>query len=399
MSLAALPAGGTRPGDAAPRSPSCPRSRCWRSASMRATAWTTTAPILSYDEEYFQRFEPLSVGDMMKRVPGVSFQSDIGEYAEPSLRGIGSEYTQILVNGRRITGAHQRQHGHRRPHPGRARRARRDHPQPLERHRQPGRRRHAEHHPEGGRGALRRHLPARGLLQRRRDEPERVPVLRRQQRHISNGARPSTTRSASTARRRAKSSARLTARATWSRHSRRGGRGPGRAREHRHRLDRRPASAARVRAREWYAGAFYMDTDRAETEIGREFAAEDDDGEFEAEAEQANQLDDFHETQLRRRSPAMRSRFGDGHDVGDRARLRQDRIRRRRDATGWTTSTSTSTRQASRDADSLLDFLDQSDEEIISCSLPCRTTPRTCATPGFLDGREVHGRRGRPRSF
>ena len=62
------------------------------------------APALSYDEEYFQRFEPLSVGDMMKRVPGVSFQSDIGEYAEPSLRGIGSEYTQILVNGRRVTG-------------------------------------------------------------------------------------------------------------------------------------------------------------------------------------------------------------------------------------------------------------------------------------------------------
>ena len=64
----------------------------------------TPAPTLSYDEEYFQRFEPISVGDMMKRVPGVSFQSDIGEYAEPSLRGIGSEYTQILINGRRVSG-------------------------------------------------------------------------------------------------------------------------------------------------------------------------------------------------------------------------------------------------------------------------------------------------------
>ena len=63
-----------------------------------------TAPTLSYDEEYFQRFEPLSVGDMMKRVPGVVFASDIGEYAEPSLRGVGTEYTQILINGRRITG-------------------------------------------------------------------------------------------------------------------------------------------------------------------------------------------------------------------------------------------------------------------------------------------------------
>lgn len=62
-------------------------------------------PTLSYDEEFFQRFEPLSVGDMMKRVPGVVFSSDIGEYSAPSLRGIGTEYTQVLVNGRRVTGA------------------------------------------------------------------------------------------------------------------------------------------------------------------------------------------------------------------------------------------------------------------------------------------------------
>lgn len=64
----------------------------------------TPAPTLSYDEEFFQRFEPISVGDMMKRVPGVVFADDIGEYAAPSLRGIGTEYTQVLVNGRRITG-------------------------------------------------------------------------------------------------------------------------------------------------------------------------------------------------------------------------------------------------------------------------------------------------------
>jgi outer membrane receptor for ferrienterochelin and colicins len=64
----------------------------------------TVAPTLSYDEEYFQRFEPLSVGDMLKRLPSAAFSSDIGEYAEPSLRGIGSEYTQVLINGRRVTG-------------------------------------------------------------------------------------------------------------------------------------------------------------------------------------------------------------------------------------------------------------------------------------------------------
>ncbi|HEU5468529.1 MAG TPA: hypothetical protein VFU77_04425, partial [Steroidobacteraceae bacterium] len=44
----------------------------------------TPAPTLSYDEEFFQRFEPVSVGDMMKRVPGVVFSDDIGEYAAPS---------------------------------------------------------------------------------------------------------------------------------------------------------------------------------------------------------------------------------------------------------------------------------------------------------------------------
>src|SRR5688572_1259 len=62
-------------------------------------------PVLTYSEEYFQRFEPLSVGEMMKRVPGVTFSDDVGEYAAPSLRGIGSEYTQILINGRRISGS------------------------------------------------------------------------------------------------------------------------------------------------------------------------------------------------------------------------------------------------------------------------------------------------------
>ncbi|MGQ0503001.1 MAG: TonB-dependent receptor plug domain-containing protein [Panacagrimonas sp.] len=65
----------------------------------------TVAPRLQYDHEYFERFEPLSVGDMLKQVPGVSFTSDIGEYDAPQLRGIGSEYTQVLINGQRVPGA------------------------------------------------------------------------------------------------------------------------------------------------------------------------------------------------------------------------------------------------------------------------------------------------------
>lgn len=64
----------------------------------------TVAPELTYDQEFFQKFEPTSVGDSLKRVPGVSFGSDIGEYDAPALRGLAEGFTQILVNGRPIPG-------------------------------------------------------------------------------------------------------------------------------------------------------------------------------------------------------------------------------------------------------------------------------------------------------
>ncbi len=64
-----------------------------------------TAPVLSYDLAYFQRFEPLTVGDMLKRVPSVTFVSDVLEYDGVRLRGLDSAYTQILINGKRIPGA------------------------------------------------------------------------------------------------------------------------------------------------------------------------------------------------------------------------------------------------------------------------------------------------------
>lgn len=62
-------------------------------------------PMLSFGQEYFQRFEPLTVGDMLKRVPGVSFSSDVLEYDFVQLRGAGAEFTQILINGRRVPGS------------------------------------------------------------------------------------------------------------------------------------------------------------------------------------------------------------------------------------------------------------------------------------------------------
>jgi outer membrane receptor protein involved in Fe transport len=61
-------------------------------------------PVLSYDLEYFQRFEPVSVGEMLKRAPGVTFTSDVLEYDGAQMRGLPPGYTNILINGRRMPG-------------------------------------------------------------------------------------------------------------------------------------------------------------------------------------------------------------------------------------------------------------------------------------------------------
>ena len=66
---------------------------------------STTAPELVYDQEFFAKFEPTSVGDQLRRVPGVAFTSDVGESDAPQLRGLGQGFTQVLVNGRPIPGA------------------------------------------------------------------------------------------------------------------------------------------------------------------------------------------------------------------------------------------------------------------------------------------------------
>jgi outer membrane receptor for ferrienterochelin and colicins len=65
----------------------------------------TVAPELVYDQRFFEQFKPLSVGDQLSRVPGVAFTSDIGERDAPQMRGLGEGFTQVLVNGRPIPGA------------------------------------------------------------------------------------------------------------------------------------------------------------------------------------------------------------------------------------------------------------------------------------------------------
>lgn len=65
----------------------------------------TAAPVLSYDLDYFQRFEPLTAGDALKRVPSVTFLSDVLESDGARMRGLDPGYTQILINGERVPGA------------------------------------------------------------------------------------------------------------------------------------------------------------------------------------------------------------------------------------------------------------------------------------------------------
>ena len=65
----------------------------------------TVSPALEYGVKFFQQFEPTSVGDMLKRTPGISFSSDVGEYDAPQMRGLGAGYTQVLINGRKVPSA------------------------------------------------------------------------------------------------------------------------------------------------------------------------------------------------------------------------------------------------------------------------------------------------------
>jgi TonB-dependent receptor len=64
-----------------------------------------TAPVLEYGLDYFQRFEPLSAGDALKRVPSVTFLSDVIESDGVRMRGLDPGYTQIMINGEQVPGS------------------------------------------------------------------------------------------------------------------------------------------------------------------------------------------------------------------------------------------------------------------------------------------------------
>ena len=349
------------------------------------------APVLSYDEEYFQRFEPLSVGDMMKRVPGVSFQSDIGEYAEPSLRGIGSEYTQILVNGRRITGATN-------DNTVIVDRIPAELVERVEIIRSPS----SDIDSQGVGGTLNIIL---------KEGAELSGGIYRLGAYYNDGETnpsgflsfgdSSDTFDWGTS---LNYQERFNRKAAWEVERALDGEGnaePAFAAvvedpDERESID--IAWTGEVRAklaegREWYASAFYMDSNRSETEIGREFAAEDDDGEFEAEAEQANQRDDFHEKNYGLFT-GYETGFGNGHAWN--IELSWDKTEFDGVESNWVDDLEFDFDAAGiSDADSLLDFLSQSDQEIIDLFFAVPHDAEDLRSPGIPRRPRVHGRRGR----
>ncbi len=342
------------------------------------------APILSYDEAFFQRFEPLSVGDMMKRVPGVSFQSDIGEYAEPSLRGVGSEYTQVLINGRRVTGGTN-------DNTVTVDRIPAELVERIEIIRSPS----ADIDSQGIGGTLNIILKEGAQL---------TGGVYRVGAYYNDGeTNPSAFLSYGDASENLQWNTSINYQKRFNRKA---------ATELERALDGEggvePAFTAVVEdpderesediawtgdlrgtpgeGREWFVSAFYMDTDRAETEIGREFAAEDDDGEFEAEAEQANQLDAFRETNYGVVT-GYESAFGNGHSWA--IELGYDETEFESTESNWVDDLDFDFDAAGiSDADSLLAFLDQSDQDIIDLFAAVPHDAEDLREDEFLDGVE-----------
>ncbi|MGQ0622499.1 MAG: TonB-dependent receptor plug domain-containing protein [Panacagrimonas sp.] len=70
----------------------------------RADKAEEVAPRLVYEADELARFGGLTVGELIRRLPGVAFTSEAGQFEAPQLRGIGPEYTQFLIDGRRVPG-------------------------------------------------------------------------------------------------------------------------------------------------------------------------------------------------------------------------------------------------------------------------------------------------------
>ena len=342
------------------------------------------APVLSYDEEYFQRFEPLSVGDMMKRVPGVSFQSDIGEYAEPSLRGIGSEYTQILINGRRVTGGTN-------DNSVVVDRIPAEMVERVEIVRSPS----SDIDSQGVGGTLNIIL---------KEGADLSGGIYRLGAYYNDGeTNPSAFLSFGDAGDTVEWGTSINYQDRFNRKAAseleraldgEGGVEPGFAAvveepDERESTDISWTGDLRVKTggeSEWFASAFYIDTDRAETEIGREFEAEEDDGEVESDSIQANQLDAFQE-QNYGVVTGFTTPFGDGHEW--EIELSYDETTFESVESNWEDDLDFDFDAAGMsDADGILAFLDQSDEEIFDFFRAVPNNAEDLREPEFFASRE-----------
>ncbi|MEX2149150.1 MAG: TonB-dependent receptor [Steroidobacteraceae bacterium] len=343
----------------------------------------SAAPTLSYDEEYFQRFEPLSVGEMMKRVPGVTFSSDIGEYAEPSLRGIGSEYTQVLINGRRVTGGTN-------DNTVVVDRIPAELVERVEIIRSPS----SDIDSQGVGGTLNIILKEGAELS--------GGIYRLGAFHIDGETEPSAFLSFGDANERVEWGMSGNYQKRFNRKAasevERALDGEGGAEpefavavedpDERESTDIAWTGDVRVKlaeGREWHAGAFYMDTDRAETEIVREFEAEDDDG-LETGAEQSNQLDAFRETNYGVFT-GYEAAFGSGHtwsiDLG------YDETEFESVETNWVDDLDLDFASIGiDDADDIATFLQQTDPQIVGIFAAVPHNAQQLRDPDFLDSRE-----------
>jgi outer membrane receptor for ferrienterochelin and colicin len=60
--------------------------------------------VVVIEQEQIERFNDMTAGDVLRRLPGVLFGGAPGENKDVRIRGLDKEYSQILINGRRIPG-------------------------------------------------------------------------------------------------------------------------------------------------------------------------------------------------------------------------------------------------------------------------------------------------------
>lgn len=60
--------------------------------------------IVVVDQAQIERFNDITAGDVLRRLPGVMFGGSAGENKDVRIRGLDKEYSQVLINGRRIPG-------------------------------------------------------------------------------------------------------------------------------------------------------------------------------------------------------------------------------------------------------------------------------------------------------